>query len=82
MQVVSSTFAKKCRYWLLLIPLLFLACTRHKERPRAAFVPLNQIENVFGPLITAGNHPTANQMGTGDRVGRFRDSDGMIWGLP
>jgi hypothetical protein len=33
-------------------------------------------------MITAGNHPTANQMGTGDRLGLFRDRAGTIWGLP
>ncbi len=44
--------------------------------------PLSQVENVFGPLVTAGNHPTADQMGNGDRVGLFRDFFGTIWGLP
>jgi hypothetical protein len=40
------------------------------------------MENVFGPLVTAGNIPTSNQTGTGDRVGLFRDSAGTIWALP
>lgn len=84
MQVVSlqMAFLKKCWRWPLLIALFFTACTSHKERPRASYLPLSQIENDFGPLVTAGNHPTADQMGTGDRVGLFRDSAGTIWGLP
>jgi len=67
---------------LLVFVVLFTACARHKDRPRAPYVSLNEIENVFGPLVTAGNHPTADQMGTGDRLGLFRDSAGTIWGLP
>ena len=84
MQVVSRTtaFSKECWCWSLLIASLFTACTSHKERPRASYLPLSQVENVFGSLVTAGNHPTADQMGTGDRVGLFRNSDGTIWGLP
>jgi hypothetical protein len=45
-------------------------------------VPLAQLESVFGRLITAGNHPTPDQHGTGDRVGLFLDAGGTIWGLP
>jgi hypothetical protein len=83
MQVISQPeFLRACRRWLFLIAVLLPACTNHKERPRASYVPLSQTETIFGPLLTAGNHPTANQMGTGDRVGLFRDSAGTIWGLP
>jgi hypothetical protein len=83
MQVISQPeFLRACRRWLFLIAVLLPACTNHKERPRASYVPLSQIETIFGPLLTAGNHPTANQMGTGGRVGLFRDSAGTIWGLP
>jgi hypothetical protein len=70
------------RRLLPVIALLFTACSSHKDRPRAPYVPLTEIENIFGPLVTAGNHPTSDQMGTGDRVGLFRDSAGTIWGLP
>ena len=45
-------------------------------------MPLAQLEATYGPLITAGNHPTPDQHGTGDRVGLFQDRDGTIWGLP
>jgi len=72
----------RCRQYVLIVAVLFTACSSHKDRPRAPYVALNEIESVFGPLVTAGNHPTANQMGTGDRVGLFRDSAGTIWGLP
>ena len=64
------------------MPVILVACSSHKDRPRAPYVALAQIENTFGPLVTAGNHPTPDQMGTGDRVGLFRDSAGTIWGLP
>jgi len=80
--LLKPSFSKECRGRILLVALFFTACTNHKERPRASYVPVSQIEGIFGPLITAGNHPTADQMGTGDRVGLFRDSAGMIWGLP
>lgn len=84
MQIISrqSSHSKLLRSGPLLIAALFSACTSHKERPRASYVPLSHIENVFGPLVTAGNHPTGDQMGTGDRVGLFRESTGTIWGLP
>jgi uncharacterized glyoxalase superfamily protein PhnB len=80
----SSTHAwiSKRGRWLLVFAVLFTACARHKDRPRAPYVSLNEIESVFGPLVAAGNHPTADQMGTGDRLGLFRDPAGTIWGLP
>jgi hypothetical protein len=79
---MPHTSQTECRRWLLLITLFLTACSRHKERPRASYVPLSQVETIFGPLVTAGNHPTADQMGTGDRLGLFRDSAATIWGLP
>lgn len=68
--------------WLPLLAVLFTGCSSHKDAPRAPYVSFTEIQNVFGFLVTAGNHPTADQMGTGDRVGLFRDSAGTIWGLP
>ena len=59
------------------------ACGHHDPKPpRAAYVPLAQLEGVYGRLITAGNHPTPGQNGTGDRIGLFLDASGTIWGLP
>jgi hypothetical protein len=82
MQVIpQARLSKECRGFLL-ITLFFTACSSHKDRPRAPYVPLAQIEKIFGPLVTAGNHPTADQTGTGDRLGLFRDFSGTIWGLP
>lgn len=78
----KNTWISELGQWLLLMTVLFGACAKHNDQPRAGYVSLNEIEGVFGPLVTAGNHPTANQMGTGDRVGLFRDSSGTIWGLP
>src|ERR1700757_4942036 len=78
----QAGFSKLRLGWALAIAVLFSACSSQKERPRAPYVPLSQVEGIFGPLVTAGNHPTADQMGTGDRVGLFRDSTGTIWGLP
>ena len=68
--------------WVTAIAALLTACSAPKDRARAPYVPLTEIETMFGPLITAGNHPTGNQSGTGDRLGLFRNAGGTIWGLP
>ena len=62
---------------------MLLACGHHYPKPpRAAYVPLSQLERVYGRLIAAGNHPTRSQNGTGDRIGLFLDGGGTKWGLP
>ena len=73
-----------CWRWLPVVALLLTACSTQPRapRPHAPYVPLTEIETYFGSLVTAGNHPTGDQMGTGDRLGLFRDSGGTIWGLP
>lgn len=58
------------------------ACGTHAPQTRAPYVPLAEVEAVYGPLITSGNHPTPNQNGTGERIGLFQDASGTIWGLP
>ena len=58
------------------------ACTKYRDPPIAPFVPISALESQYGHLITAGNHPTGDQSGTGDRVGLFRERDGTVWGLP
>jgi hypothetical protein len=54
---------------------------RH-DREQALYKPIAEVERIYGPLVTAGNHPTADQHGTGERVGLFRNASGTIWGLP
>jgi hypothetical protein len=56
------------------------ACGRHREA--APYVKLGEVEASYGRLITAGNHPTEDQNGTGGRIGLFVDSGGEVWGLP
>src|SRR5215467_13253671 len=70
------------RCYLVCIAFVLTACSGHQERDRAPYVSLRELESEFGPLLTAGNHPTPDQSGTGDRLGLFRDSAGTIWGLP
>ena len=53
-----------------------------EERPQAQYVPIAELEKTYGSIITAGNHPTGDQNGTGDRLALFRDADDTIWGLP
>lgn len=66
----------------LFVTLAFTACGTHHDRARAPYVPLAEVEAAYGPLITAGNQPTQDQNGTGERVGLFRDATGTVWGLP
>jgi hypothetical protein len=62
---------------------LVLACCAKRQAPaRASYSSLAEVEAVYGPLVTAGNHPTPDQSGTGERVGLFKDSSGTLWGLP
>jgi hypothetical protein len=58
------------------------ACGPQDKRASARYEPLPEIEITYGALITAGNHPTPDQHGTGERVGLFQDSSGTVWGLP
>jgi hypothetical protein len=58
------------------------SCRSHRNQPQAPYLPLDQVEVSYGELITAGNHPTSDQNGTGERVGLFRDASGTVWGLP
>jgi hypothetical protein len=57
-------------------------CNARREPPRAPYVSLISVEATYGPLVTAGNHPTGNQNGTGERVGFFQNADGSVGGLP
>jgi hypothetical protein len=66
---------------LLITMLLFVSCNPPKQ-PQAAYVPVSQLEQSYGRLITVSNAPTPDQHGTGDRLGIFRDSSGTVWGIP
>lgn len=63
------------------IVILVASCSR-PEPPRAAYVPIAQLEHSYGRLITVSNAPTPDQHGTGDRLGLFRDDSGTVWGIP
>jgi hypothetical protein len=77
------SLAFRVRGWTVTgLALALVSCAGHVDRPRASYVPLAQIEGAYGRLITAANHPTPDQNGTGDRVGLFLDTSGIVWGLP
>ena len=61
--------------------ILFIGSCKSKA-PRAVYVPISQLEQNFGRLITVANAPTPDQHGTGDRLGLFRDETGTVWGIP
>jgi len=67
---------------LIFITVVFTACGRRNGPARAPYSPLAEVEATYGQLITAGNHPTPDQHGTGERVGLFKDASGTVWGLP
>jgi hypothetical protein len=60
---------------------VFTACGGRTPE-RAQYAPLAEVETTYGRLITAGNHPTQDQNGTGERIGLFQDVSGAVWGLP
>jgi len=64
------------------LAIMSTSCGGHREAARAVYRSVAEIERSYGPLIGAGNHPTADQHGTGERVGLFADAAGAIWGLP
>ena len=59
-----------------------LSCANKPKPSTVAYIPLTQAEEKFGPLLTVGNEPTADQHGTGERVGIFKDHTNTLWGLP
>jgi len=63
------------------IAFLLAACSPAGP-PHAQYLPLAELEGLYGTLITTANHPTADQHGTGDRIGLFMDARGTVWGLP
>jgi hypothetical protein len=63
------------------VAILAASCSRPAPQ-RAQYVPVPELESVYGPLFATANHPTSHQHGTGDRLGLFRDQTGTVWGLP
>ena len=59
-----------------------LGCSRQPVPPQSPYVPLSQLEAQYGPLISASNHPTRYQNGTGERMGLFQERNDTVWGLP
>ena len=71
------------RCWIAIaVALVGTGCGGRAPRPHAVYVPVKELEAMYGPMITAANHPTPEQHGTGDRLGLFRDRAGTVWGLP
>jgi hypothetical protein len=69
--------------WSVLVTAILLtASCSQPEQPRASYVPIAQLEQSYGRLITVSNEPTPGQHGTGDRLGLFRDEGGTVWGIP
>jgi hypothetical protein len=62
--------------------LLVVASCSHHTQPRANYLPIAQLEQSYGRLISVCNAPTPDQHGTGDRLGLFRDDSGTVWGIP
>ena len=70
-------------FWIVLVTvILSTASCRRREQPRATYVPLAQLEQSYGRLITVSNAPTSDQQGTGDRLGLFRNDGDTVWGIP
>jgi hypothetical protein len=70
------------RYLLVSLALILTACGRRNEPASAPYLSVEEAERAYGHLITVGNHPTADQHGTGERLGFFQDGSGTVWGLP
>ncbi len=72
----------RCCLFIACLVSTLASCAKRHDAPQAPYVPLAEVEKVFGSLITAGNHPTADQHGTGEILGLFRDASGTVWGIP
>ena len=62
--------------------LLLTSCQQLPDAPLVGYVPVAQLEQNYGRLVTVSNLPTPDQNGTGDRLGLFEDSSGTVWGIP
>jgi len=57
-------------------------CHRGNEPGLSPYVSVTELEPTAGRLIAVGNRPTADQHGTGERIGFFQDAKGAVRGLP
>jgi len=67
---------------ILIAAALLCACSRSHRSLSTQYRPLAEVEAVYGRFVTAGNHPTQDQHGTGERVGVFQDAEDTVWVLP
>jgi hypothetical protein len=67
---------------IVIVAVACCCCGQRHSREQAPYKPIAEVERTYGPLVTAGNHPTVDQHGTGERVGLFQDASGTVWGLP
>lgn len=75
-------FAKSLIILAMIIVVIASTGCQTEQRPRADYnVPVAQLEQSFGRLVTVSNMPTPDQNGTGDRMGLFRDDSGTFWGI-
>src|SRR3546814_214270 len=68
--------------WGGLIIAFLVGSSCSAEPPRAIYVPVDQLEAIYGRLISLANSPTPDQNGTGDLMGLFQGDQGTIWGIP
>jgi len=66
----------------LMTAVILVSSCNPKEPPRATYMPVAQLEQTYGRLISVANASTPNQNGTGDLLGLFRDDSGTVWGIP
>ena len=82
-EAIALPVIRRLRCWsVVAVAILAARCGGRPSPPRAPYVPVAQLEAIYGPLVAAANHPTPDQHGTGDRVGLFCDRTGTVWGLP
>ncbi len=77
-----GTVGVRLAWSVLVTAILLTASCRRPKQPRASYVPIAQLEQSYGRLITVSNEPTPGQHGTGDRLGLFRGEGGTVWGIP
>jgi len=78
---VSTPFGAAALATIVIGMGVWAGCRQVRDR-QAPYRPIAEVERTYGSLVTAGNHPTVDQHGMGERVGLFQDASGTVWGLP